>query len=87
MEISITRTQYSALMDICGPPENVHLMIMTFKSRDKKIILQGNEGDFDDLLGLIDEKIAEGMCPKKNINALLGVCRKVAPRSTDWIGM
>jgi len=87
MKIVITNTQYSALMDIYGPPKNIHHMIMTCKFQDGKVVLEGDEDDFDDLLGLISEEIGEKMCPKKNINSLLCVCKKVDPGSMDWIGM
>lgn len=87
MEISLTRIQYSALMDIYGPPENVHYMIMTSKPEGNRWILKGDDDDFEDLLTIISEDIGEGLCSKKNINSLLAVCKKVDPTSLDWIGM
>ena len=87
MEVSLTNAQYSALMDIYGPPENIHFMIMTSRSKDGRVILEGDEEDFEDLLNIISEDIAEDLSPKKNIRNLLAVCKKVDPTSLDWIGM
>lgn len=49
-------------MDIYGPPENVHSMIMLSNRDGKNQILEGDEKDFDDLLSLISEEIGEGLC-------------------------
>lgn len=87
MEVSVTSAQYSALMDIYGPPNNVHDMIMLSRSSGKGQILEGEEEDFDDLLSLISEEIGEGMCNKTNAKRLLAICKKIDPESLDWIGM
>lgn len=87
MKITLTNSQYSALMDIYGPPENVHLMIMSSSQTKSKILIEGDDNDFEDLLSTINEDISEGLCPKRNITALLEVCKKIDPASLDWIGM
>ncbi len=86
MKISLTGTQYSALMDILGPPENVHHMIMDSFLESNKWTLEGDDDDFDDLLALISEEIGEGMCSKKNAQHLMAICKKTDPSSVDWIG-
>jgi hypothetical protein len=86
MKILISKNQYWALMDIYGPPENVHLMIMTARQHDGKYSIEGDEDDFEDLLRLISEELGEGLCSKKNISALVGICKRVDPASLDWIG-
>ena len=85
MKIALTGTQHSALLDIYGPPENIHHMIMSCHFKDKKWIMEGDEDDFDDLLGLVSEEIGEGMCSKANASRLLAVCKKVDPSAADWI--
>jgi len=86
MKISLTKIQYWALMNIYGPPTNVHLMIMTAKSNDGKYLIEGDDEDFEDLLSLISEEIGEGLCSRKDATTLLGICKKVDPSSLDWIG-
>ena len=86
MEIQLSNSEYGALMDIKGPPENVHSMIMTAGVSNKTWTLDGDEADFDDLLNLISEEIGEDFCPKKNVRPLLRVCKKVDPESLNWIG-
>jgi hypothetical protein len=86
MKISITKSQYYALMDIYGPSKNVHDMIICAGSKDGKYLIEGDEDDFDDLLSLISEEIGEGLCSRKDATTLLGVCKKVDPSSLDWIG-
>ena len=87
MNIQLTTKQYSALLNIYGPPESVHEMIMSSELRNGKNILTGDDEDFDELLSLISEEIGEGLCPATNIQHLLSVCKKVDPSSLDWIGM
>ena len=87
MNLNVTHAQYSALMDIYGPPANVHDMIMLSKPKGKSWILEGDEDVFDDLLSLISEEIGEGMCTKTNAKHLIGICKKVDPESLNWIGM
>ena len=60
MKLSLTQSQYSALTDIYGPPEEVHYMLMTSDIEGNRWILEGNEDEFDALLNVIDEEIAEG---------------------------
>lgn len=86
MKVSITKTQYSALMNISGPPNNVHDMIMNTALVDGKYLMEGDEEDFEDLLNLISEEIGEGLCSNKDATTLLGVCKKVDPSSLNWIG-
>jgi len=50
MELFITRTQYSALSDIYGPPEKVHFMLMTSCPVDGGWLLRGSEESFNELL-------------------------------------
>ena len=83
MEIYVTQPQYSALMDIYGPPSNVHEIIMISKRQGKGQLLKGDEEDFDDLLSLISEEIGEGMCSKTNAKHLLGICKKIDAESLD----
>ena len=87
MKVNIARAQYVALMEIYGPPENVHSMIMCSTPQDGKFILEGSAEDFEDLLSLIGEEIGDGICSKTNAKHLLSVCKKVDPSSLDWIGM
>ncbi len=87
MELFITRTQYSALSDIYGPPEKVHFMLMTSCPVDGGWLLRGSEESFNELLLVISEEIGEGFCTKSNARAMIGVCKKVDPESLDWIGM
>ena len=87
MKIPVSNTQYSALIDIYGPPENVHDLIMCSEPKDGKLLLQGEKKDFDDLLSVISEDIDSGLCSKTNARHLLGVCKKIEPSSLDWIGM
>ena len=87
MEVYVTQPQYSALMDIYGPPANVHDMIMLSSPKGKGQLLQGDEEDFDELLSLISEEIGEGMCSKTNAKHLLGICKKIDSESLAWIGM
>lgn len=87
MKISLTKIQYYALMNIYGPPGNVHHMIMAAESKDGKYLIESNEEeDFEDLLNLISEEIGEGLCSRKDAATLLGVCKKVDPDSLNWIG-
>jgi len=86
MTISLTKNQYWALMNIYGPPKNVHDMIMNADLVDGKYLMESDEEDFDDLLSLISEEIGEGLCSNKDAITLLGVCKKVDPTSLDWIG-
>jgi hypothetical protein len=87
MKIYLTKIQYYALMNIYGPPANVHHMIMAAELKDGKYFIEENdEEDFEDLLNLISEEIGEGLCSKKDAISLLGVCKKVDPNSLNWIG-
>lgn len=86
MKISITKTQYWALMDIYGPPKNVHHMIMNVDLKDGKYLMEGDDEDFEDLLSLISEEVGEGICSSKDATILLSVCKKVDPSSLNWIG-
>jgi len=86
MKISFTKTQYAALMNIYGPPADVHQLIMSAHLKDGKFIIDGDEDDFEELLNLISEEIGDGLCSKKDAATLLGVCKKVDPASLDWIG-
>ena len=87
MKVLVSKAQYSALMDIYGPPEDVHYMIMMANSNEKGWTLSGDDEAFESLLSLISEEIGEGLSTKKNARALLGICKKVDPASLDWIGM
>lgn len=87
MKILLSRPQYSALMDIYGPPEDVHYMIMTAKPDANGWTISGDEDAFDSMLSVISEEIGEGLCSQRNAKALLGICKKVDPASLDWIGM
>ncbi len=87
MEVAVTSTQYSALSDIYGPPQDVYYMIMCSRLVDGTWLLSGDEEVFEELLGVISEEIGEGLCSKTNARALIGVCKKIDPSSLDWIGM
>lgn len=87
MKVIVSTAQYSALMDIYGPQENVHNMIMCGLPKDGKFTLQGETQDFEDLLSVISEDIGSGLCSKTNAKQLLGVCKKIDPSSLDWIGI
>lgn len=87
MKISFTKAQYSALMNIYGPPANVHQLIMSALPKDGKYVIDGDDDDFEELLNLISEEIGDGLCSKKDAITLLGVCKKVDPASLDWIGV
>lgn len=86
MKVLITNKEHNTLTDIRGMPDNVFSMVMAANRELDQYALDGDQEDFDDLLGLISEEIGEGFCPKKNISGLIGVCRKVDPSSLDWIG-
>ena len=81
--IKITDNQYSALLNIYGPPESVHDMIMC--SSDN--VLSGDQDDFDDLLHLISEEIGEGLCSASDAKKLSAIAKKVDPTSIHWLGM
>lgn len=87
VKLIVSKAQYSALMAIYGPPENVHYMIMCSLPKDGKFSLEGEKEDFEDLLSVISEDIGEGFCSKTNAGHLLAVCKKIDPSSLDWIGM
>jgi hypothetical protein len=87
MKVLISKKEFNALMDIRGLPDTVYSMLYAFKEENGKHVLEGDEESFDDLLSLISEEIEVEFCPKKNISALLGVCKKVDPESLEWIGM
>ena len=87
MRVSISRAQYNALMDIYGPPQDVHFMIMTASLGSDKWTLDGSEETFDSLLSTISEEIGEGLCTQKNARSLLSLCKKINPECLDWIGM
>jgi len=86
MKVLITEKEHDTLIDIRGLPDSVYSMVYAFKKEKGKCVLEGEQGDFDDLLSLISEEIGEGLCSRKNIPALLGICKKVDPESLDWIG-
>lgn len=87
MKISVTLTQYAALLDIYGPPQNVHSLINCSRTKNGQFILEGEPEDFDELLSVISEEIGEDFCSKSNAKSLLAVCKKIDPGSLDWIGM
>ena len=87
MKINVSTTQYTALLDIYGPPENVHYLLMCSEPKDGKFVLEGEKEDFDDLLSVISQDIGSGLCSKTTARQLLGVCKKIEPSSLDWIGM
>jgi len=87
MNILLSSPQYSALMDIYGPPEDVHYMLMRAMPGEKCWTLSGYEEAFDSLLSVISEEIGEGLCSQKNARALMGTCKKADPALLDWIGM
>lgn len=86
MKIVISDKEQSVLIDIRGMPERVYSMVYAFQQENGKNVLEGDDDDFDELLRLISEEIGEGLCPKKNIPILLGVCKKIDPESLNWIG-
>ena len=87
MEIELNKAQYTALLDIYGPPEAVHYMLMTANFVDNKYVINGTDDEFEELLNIISEEICEGTCSRKNASQLLRVCKKVDPSSLNWIGM
>ena len=87
MKIILSKKEYRALDEIRGAPEDVHYMVMCSKEEQGRMVLEGNESTFEELLGLISEEISERLCPAKNISPLLGICKKINPSSLDWVGM
>ena len=87
MKVSISRSQYYALLDTYGPPEDAHYMIMTASESDGKYTLEGDEEAFDSLLSTLSEEIGEGLCTQKNARSLLAISKKIDPACLDWIGM
>lgn len=83
----LTPKEYTALMDIRGLPENVHFMVCCSEMKNGRQALDGDPKTFQDLLGVISEEIAEELCPRRNVSALVNICKKVDPESLDWIGM
>lgn len=86
MKIVISDKERSALIDIRGMPERVYSMVYDFQQENGKNVLEGDDDDFEQLLGLISEEIGVGLCRKKNIPILLCVCKKIDPESLNWIG-
>ena len=86
MKITLTKTQYNALDHIYGRPENVHYLIMCAKPTDKGWILEGSDETFNELLEIINEEICEVRCSQKRAKSLIAVCKKVDPKSLDWMG-
>lgn len=86
-KITVSSSEYSALMNIRGTPDKVHSMIFLADNVGKNWELEGDEEAFDELLSTISEEVCYELSPKKNLNALLRVCKKVDTESLDWIGM
>ena len=86
MKVTVSGKQYFALLNIYGPPANVHHMIMCARGEIGFYIIEGEGEDFDELLSLISEEIGEGLCSKSDARELLSICKKVDPASLDWIG-
>jgi hypothetical protein len=87
LKVELSKAQYNALLDIYGPPEAVHYMLMTAKPFTNKYVIDGTADEFEQLLNIISEEIGEGICSQTNAKHLLSVCKKVDPSSLDWIGM
>jgi hypothetical protein len=83
LQIKLTDTQYTSLLNIYGPPANVHDMIMCSANST----LNGDEDDFNDLMTLIGEEIGEGLCSVADTKRLRAIAKKVDPSSVHWIGM
>ena len=75
VKISLSKREYSTLMDIRGAPEDVHFMIYASKTEKGRNVLEGDEEIFDGLLSLISEEIGEGLCPSKNISPYWGFAK------------
>ncbi len=86
-KITVSSSEYSALMNIRGTPDKVHDMIFLADAVGKNWELEGDEEAFDELLSTISEEICYELSPKKSFPALLRVCKKVNPESLNWIGM
>jgi hypothetical protein len=84
-KIVITDKEWGVLIEIRGMPDNVHSMVYSASHAKNNQVLKGSDEDFDDLLDLISEEIGVGLCPKKNIKILMGICKKIDANSIEWM--
>lgn len=84
-KLSLTQQQYSALSDIYGPPTSVHFLLMTSEYEGNRVVLEGREEVFEELIDVIIEEIHEGFCTPTREKLLLQVCRKIDRRSVDYL--
>jgi hypothetical protein len=78
-KLTLSSSEYSALGDIYGPPQEVHYMIMCASFTDdlKKWTLEGEFETFDELWATIEQELLEDFCKRKHIRALQRVMAKI----------
>jgi len=87
MRLKLTAREYGALIAIRGMPENVHYMVHTARTNDHGYVLKGEGKTLNELLDLLSEELSDAICPRKNVQSLLRICKKVDPDCLEWIGL
>jgi hypothetical protein len=81
--LTLSSDEYAAVDEIYGPPQDVHYMIMcaSFTKDFKQWALEGDFETFDELWGVIEERVMERvmerLCKRKHEAPLIEVMTKI----------
>ena len=87
VRVTVNRSQYRAINDLRGLPDEAHMLIMCSSPTKTGGILEGSEEAFDELVAFISSEMAEGMLSASAHRTLGALCVKINPDCEDWLGM
>ena len=87
VRVTVNKSQYRALNELRGLPEEAHMLIMCSRPTKTGGILEGSEEAFEELVSFISDEMAEGMLSATECRTLGALCVKVDPDCRDWLGM
>ena len=83
--VTVSRQEFSALMDIRGLPADAHSMVMTAcRAPDGKVLLTGERSAFQELLSTAIEEIEEGLATRKNQEFLAELCCRITTANNPY---
>jgi len=87
MKIALNKSQYRAVNNLRGLPQDAHMLIMCSRATSTGATLEGSEQAFEELVAHIGEELAYDMLPARAVGPLVSLCTKIDPGSEDWLGM
>lgn len=87
MKVELNPSQYRALNELRGLPDDAHMLVMRAKYTPTGGFLEGRQEAFDELVDFVGEELADGMLSASAARALEALCIKIDPECADWLGM